>query len=49
MPNNTRGGSSEQHSKAGSQSNKNGDKKGSGDGRGQVKDPKTDGRLKENR
>ena len=50
MPNtSTRGGSSGQQSKAGSQSNKNDGKKGSGDGRGQVKDPKTDGRLKENR
>jgi hypothetical protein len=45
----TRGGSSEQHAKAGSQSNRNDPKKGSGDGRGQVKDPKNDGRLKENR
>lgn len=48
MPNSsTRGGSSD--SKAGSQSSKTAGKKASGDGRGQVKDPKTDGRLKENR
>lgn len=51
---NTRGGSPEQHAKAGSQSHKNDDKSGnrssgSGDGRGQVKDPAHDGRLKGNR
>ena len=51
----TRGGTPDQHAKAGAQSHKNtggSDTKSSGSrgaGQGQVKDPKHDGRLKENR
>ncbi len=57
--NNTRGGTPEQHAEAGRQSYKNdGNKSGGagngstaskGSGQGAVKDPKNDGRLKQNR
>lgn len=56
MASGNQGGSRQQHIKAGEQSHKNtsgpsgsGSGSGNGDGRGQVKDPKHDGRLKENK